>query len=430
MCSKNDSLGVSDLAIFVLVLLLFCSACTASPTDPHSWTEAEVATLRSLWIGSLKALPPDPSNRVADDPRAARLGYRFFFERRFSITGGISCASCHNPERVFTDNLALAQGLETMTRKTQTIVGTAYSPWQFWDGRKDSQWSQALAPLESAIEHGGSRTQYAHLIAEDEVYRTEYEALFGPLPDLSDRSRFPNTAGPVRDAAVHAAWERMTAEDRDAVSRVYANIGKAIAAYERLLLPGAAPFDAYVEALLAGDKEGMRAALTPDQVAGLRLFIGKADCTNCHNGPLFTNHEFHNTGVPPGEGLPLDQGRAEGVQELRADPFNCLGRFSDAEPDKCVDLRFVKPGGSELLAAFKVPTLRNVAETHPYMHAGQFGTLAEVVAHYNRAASSTIGHNELRPLNLTETEQAQLEVFLHSLSAPLEVAPELLEQPE
>src|SRR5690606_23988523 len=127
------------------------------------------------------------------------------------------------------------------------------------------------------------RTQYAHLI--DQHYKAEYEAIFGPLPELS---ALPVNAGPVEDAAAHAAWDAMSDADRETVNRIYANLGKAIAAYERRIMPGPSRFDAYVEAALNGDDETMEATLTPDEVAGLRLFIGEANCLQCHNGPLFT----------------------------------------------------------------------------------------------------------------------------------------------
>ncbi|MBK9210020.1 MAG: cytochrome-c peroxidase [Anaerolineales bacterium] len=151
-----------------------------------SWSEAEVVTLKSLWIGSLPALPPDPSNLYADNSRAAEFGQKLFFDTRLSSNSEVACATCHKPELMFSDGLPLAQGVGTTSRKTMTIIGTAYSPWMFWDGRKDSQWAQALGPLESAVEHGGTRAQYAHLI--DEVYRAEYESIFGSLPDFSDRA--------------------------------------------------------------------------------------------------------------------------------------------------------------------------------------------------------------------------------------------------
>ncbi len=395
---------------------------------PPEWTTSEIATLRSLWIGSLPPLPPDPSNAVADDPRAVALGHRLFFDARFSSSGKVSCATCHQPERMFTDGLPLGKGVGEMNRKTQTVIGAAYSPWLFWDGRKDSLWAQALAPMESAVEHGGTRTQYAHLISE--FYRSEYEALFGPLPDLADRGRFPATAGPVDDSAARAAWEKMHAADRQTVSRIYANMGKAIAAYQRRLLPGPSRFDAYVEALLKNDKRGMGKALTSNEVAGLRVFIGKGHCIECHNGPLFTNNDFHNTGVPSRRDLPIDRGRAVGAQQVQADEFNCLSPYSDARPEQCSALRFMVASGPQLEGAFKPPTLRNIAQTAPYMHAGQFATIEEVLVHYNNPPAAAVGRSELHPIYLTGQELIHLAAFLRSLSGPVAAPKEMMEPPK
>jgi cytochrome c peroxidase len=402
-----------------LVALGGIAAYLSWPSAP--WTNDEVATLRSLWIGSLPPLPRDPSNRVADDPRAVALGKRLFFDSRLSANGKVSCASCHQPALQFQDGRPLAEGIGTTTRKTMTIAGTGYSPWLFWDGRKDSQWAQALGPLESTVEHGGTRTQYAHLIARQ--YRAEYEALFGQLPDLSDAGRFPARAAPVADQTARAAWERMGAEDREAVTRVYANIGKAIAAYERRILPGASRFDAYVQAVLKNDLAAMRNSMRPPEVAGLRLFIGKAQCINCHNGPLFTDNHFHNTGVPGRVGLPQDTGRAKGALQVRDDEFNCLSRYSDAQPDECAELKYMVAAGAELEGAFKPSSLRNIAATGPYMHAGQFAGLREVLEHYERAPAAPVGHTELRPLQLTVAEMRQLEAFLRSLSGGIVCPP-------
>jgi cytochrome c peroxidase len=409
------------------ILLIAAAIGVWSVTRSAAWSEEEKSTLSGLWIGSLPALQPDPSNAYADDTQAAEFGHELFFDTRFSSTGEVSCATCHLPELMFTDGESLAQGVGTTDRKTMTIIGTAYSPWQFWDGRKDSQWAQALAPLESAVEHGGTRAQYVHLISE--FYREEYEAIFGPLPDFSDPERFPISAGPVDDPAARAAWEAMTQADRDAVTQVFVNMGKAIAAYERLIMPGPARFDLYVDALLKDDKPAMKTALTEDEVAGLRLFIGKANCIQCHNGPLFTNNDFHNTGVPTAQNLPLDDGRASGVILVLADEFNCLSPWSDAGDSDCAELRFVTSAGEQLAAAFKPPTLRNVAETAPYMHAGQFATLEDVLAHYNHPPVSPIGHNELDPLGLTPREMAQIVAFLGALSGGVDAPPELLQAP-
>lgn len=436
MTSKR--LTVLTVLLFILTLTPWGQAETiagqpvSEDLNPKGWGStiigsSETALLRSLWLGSLSRLTPDSTDAVGDDPRAAKLGHRLFFDTRLSANGKVACASCHQPERYFSDDRALAQGVGTTTRKAMTIVGTAYNPWFFWDGRKDSLWSQALGPLESAVEHGGTRLQYVHLIVDDPLYRAEYQALFGPLPDVSNRTRFPETAGPVEDPRARAAWEAMTAEDRHAVNRVFVHIGKAIAAYERLLMPGPSRFDDYVQALLKNDQEAMRQMLSEDEVAGMRLFIGKAQCVRCHNGPLLTNHEFHNTGVPAAQGLPSDHGRREGIQKARTDRFNCLGPYSDA--GDCAELRFARTG-QVLDGAFKTPSLRNVAEMGPYMHAGQFATLKQVLTHYNRAAPGPLGHSELAPLHLSEIELVQLEAFLNSLSAPPATAPEWLTPPE
>jgi cytochrome c peroxidase len=222
----------------------------------------------------------------------------------------------------------------------------------------------------------------------------------------------------------------MTASDRDLVTLVYVNMGKSIEAYQRQIMPGPSRFDAYVEALLKNDRRGMDAALTDEEAAGLRLFIGRAQCINCHNGPLFTNNEFHNTGVPAAQGLPADDGRATGVTQVLEDEFNCLSQWSDAEESECAELRFVTATGEQLQGAFKVPTLRNVAEAAPYMHAGQYATLAEVLEHYRHPPIAPVGNTELEPPGLTAKELTQLEAFLRSLSGPLNVKPELLAAPQ
>lgn len=404
------------VVVGLALLLLVAGAWLAWPRSP--WSDAERSVLRGLWLGSLPALPPDPSNRYGDDPQAASLGQKLFFDARFSSNGQVSCATCHRPELSFQDGTPLAHGIGTTNRRTMTIIGTAYSPWLFWDGRKDSQWAQALGPLENPVEHGGDRTRYAHLIGQ--YYRAEYEAVFGPLPDLSG---LPASAGPVADPAASAAWAEMPAGDREAVSRVYANLGKAIAAYERTVMPGPTRFDAYVEAVLKDDRPAMQSIFSPEEEAGLRLFIGRANCLNCHNGPLLTNNDFHNTGVPAAAGLPEDLGRALGARQVLADEFNCLSQYSDAAPEECAELRFMVSEGHQLERQFRPPSLRGVAERAPYMHAGQFATLEEVAAHYNRAPEAPGGHSELEPLNLSQAELAQLVAFLKTLSGPVSVEP-------
>ncbi|HYH10612.1 MAG TPA: cytochrome c peroxidase [Thermoanaerobaculia bacterium] len=345
-----------------------------------SWTPDQIEELRSMSLGELGPVPADPSNRFADDPRAAQLGKQLFFDTRLSSNGKVSCATCHLPDKEFQDGTALAKGVGTTDRRTMPIAGTAYAPFLFWDGRKDSQWAQALGPLESPVEHGGKREQYAKVM--EDHYRDDYEAVFGPMPDDT--------------------------------TAVFVHMGKSIAAFERTIQYEPSRFDRYVD-LLVKTGSAPENILTEDEVAGLRLFTGKANCTQCHNGPLLTNNEFHNTGVPAG--AKPDRGRIEGSRAVMQDEFNCRSKWSDAKPEQCAELDFLAVGAHEQERAFKVPSLRNVAERAPYMHAGQFATLDAVVAHYNAAPAAPAGHSELKPLSLNAREIRQLTAFLRALSA-------------
>src|SRR5207237_3479031 len=183
-------------------------------------------------------------SRLAADPRAVAAGERLFSDPRLSSNGKVACSTCHQPERDFQDGIPLGTGVGTTARRTMPIAATSRSPFLFWDGRKDSQWAQALGPLESAVEHGGTRAQYAHVVAAH--YRWEYERLFGSLPDLST---VPASAGPVADRFAADAWAALSDSQRDGVTRVFVNIGKAIAAYERRIEVGPSRFDQYVDAL-------------------------------------------------------------------------------------------------------------------------------------------------------------------------------------
>jgi cytochrome c peroxidase len=385
--------GLLKIAITIVAIGAGVSACERWSASPADWTEADIVVLRSLWLESLPDLPPDPSNAVADNPVAAEFGRQLFFDARLSANGGISCATCHQQERRFTDGLQKGQAIGTTARHTPSIVGTAYSPWQFWDGRRDSQWSQALAPLEDANEHATDRTQVVSLIAEDPEYRSTYESLFGALPDL------PGAGAVVLNTA-------------------FANIGKSIAAFERTIMPTASRFDRYVQALVDGDVELQQQLFSDDEVRGLQLFIGEANCTQCHNGPLFTNHEFHNTGIISFPGDIPDTARVVGVKDVMANEFNCRGPYSDDPELRCAELDFARTG-IELIGAFKTPSLRNLENTAPFMHKGQLATLADVLQHYNDAPEAMIGHNEAEPLGLDERELGRIEAFLATLAAPL-----------
>ena len=380
----------------------------ASEIDAHAWSKEEISVIRSLWIGSLPPLPKDPSNAFADDPKARALGKRLFFDPRFSGNLQVSCATCHRPDMNFTDDLPLAHGMGSTARRSMPLLGVAYDSWFFWDGRKDSLWSQALGPIESNVEHGFTRTACAFLISKN--YRSEYEEIFGKIPDITNAVASPST----EDVVVLKTWVSMTPDKRDEVNRIYANMGKAIAAYVRTIVPGPSRFDRYAEALQKKDTAAMASSLSLEELNGLRLFIGKAKCTNCHSGPLFTNSDFHNIGVPAPPKVPYDKGRTDGIRKVLSDEFNCLGRYSDAGPGDCAELRFLDTKTEKYDGAFKTPTLRNVAERAPYMHAGQFSTLKEVLEFYRQSKSHELGHNAL-----SDDELRQLEAFLRSLSGPI-----------
>jgi cytochrome c peroxidase len=262
-----------------------------------------------------------------------------------------------------------------------------------------------------------------------ERYRSDYLAVFGPMPDFS---RLPMDASPVGTPAERAAWSALDPSSREAVSRVFANMGKAIAAYEKSLQHRESRLDRYIGGLLQ-EPGGSTASLDAREVRGLRLFIGKAQCIDCHNGPLLSDQHFHNTGVPSRDPASPDRGRAAALEKVQQDEFNCLGAYSDARPERCGELRFMAPADARMEGAFKTPGLRNVALRPPYMHAGQFATLEEVVQHYVKAPAAAVGHSELSrpgdppaaqgaghrtPIRLTPSEQQDLVALLEALSGP------------
>ncbi|MEX2130623.1 MAG: cytochrome c peroxidase [Pseudohongiellaceae bacterium] len=383
---------------------------------PAQWTAEEINLLQSLSLSNLGDLPPDPGNRLSGDIRAAELGRQLFFDLRLSGNGTIACTTCHRPDLHFTDARSLGLGTAIGDRHTMGLIGVAYSPWHYWDGRKDSLWSQALEPLENPLEQASNRTDLVRALTGDSSYRHQFEQLLGPLPDFVDLNRFPAGATPLGNDRQKQDWNAMSAADRYLVSQVFSAVGKVLAAYERQLSPQSTPFDEYVARLADDPALIQESALSRSQVAGLRLFIGKAQCINCHNGPLFSNHDFHNTGLLSAPGMLPGIGRAAGLETALQDEFNCLGQFSDAAPQACTELRFARHSDANL-GAMKTPGLRNVAETAPYMHAGQLASLAEVVHHYDVAADAMVGHNEAKPLKLRAVERAELESFLHALTA-------------
>ena len=331
----------------------------------------------------------DPSNRVSGKPAAIELGERLFFEPRLSPSGKVLCSTCHAPFRGWQDGRARALGhTDEVERNTPSVLNVRYGRWFGWDGAGDSLWAQSIRPILDAREMGGSVAQAAALVRGDPGLSCRFEKVFGAL-------------------------------SRDDGS-ILAAIGKALAAFQETLVTGRTPFDDFRDALQRGDVEAMQRYPAAAQ-RGLRLFVGKGNCSACHSGPAFTNGEFHDTGVPffvGGGGV--DPGRHAGIKKLLESEFNLLGRFSDDRSGKAaVKTRHVVAEHRNF-GEFKVPSLRNVAVTAPYMHNGSLATLADVVRHYSELSMDRLHADGekmlLRPLRLTAEESADLVAFLESLT--------------
>ncbi len=406
---------------FIVLTLVMCgvavavTGCTRPDALDAPWTEEERALISTLILPERVRPLPSPRNPVADDPRAAALGRALFFDVRLSEDGNRACATCHLPERYLQDaqRRALGASGRPMVRNTPSVIGAAASSFVTWDGRRDSLWAQALGPLEDPEELGATRTGLARSIAAH--HRGAWEEVFGALPPLEDTERFPPRATPVggpERAREQAAWAGMREEDRRSVEEVLLNVARALEAWQRTLMPRPSSFDAYARALLAGDPEGGH-HLSPGARRGLRLFIGQGGCIECHRGPLLTDGQFHNLGVPRAAGLAqVDEGRRVGARAVKRDPHRCA---------TCDEVALLDEDFEDFAGAFRTPSLRNVAETGPYMHAGQLLTLEDVVEFYKRLpGQAQVGHRDVRLKRLGSTFPTRdLVLFLRALTGPL-----------
>lgn len=406
---------------------------TDAPMDDAGLTESDVARLRTFW--PLPAVPVDPTNAVADDPWAQHFGQYLFFETSFSSTGTISCASCHDPSRGWADAQRFSNTIAPTGRHAQSILNTAYNRWQFWDGRCDTQWCQAAKPFEDAAEMGGDRVSIVRTVHDDPAMHEAYVDIFGPLPDMDDRRRFPEAARPATGERVDdldAAWEDMLPEDRREVSRAFTNLAKAIAAFERRLVSRDSDFDRWARAMLLDDSDADRELLSVEARRGYKHFIGDGLCIGCHTGPTFSNQEFHNVGLGSRPWLTEgDDGRVGGILKVRAEPFNGAGIYSD-DPDFGaikLDYLVITP---EQEGQFKTPGLRDLPDTGPYMHGGHLDTLEEVVRNYIvQEEEPPIGHAEelIALITMEESDIPDVVAFLATLQgAPVDEA--LTRQPD
>jgi len=336
---------------------------------------------------------PDPSNRVSGNPRAIALGKQLFSDRRLSIDGQRSCVTCHDPAGFFADGRDRSVGRARVDRNAIALANLRLNRWFGWAGAADSLWAQSMRPILDARELGATAGLVRERLAADPAIAATYTDLFG------------------------------SALGTDAPAVVLVNVAKALAAYQETITTGRTPFDDFRDALERGDREAMVRYPAAAQ-RGLKIFIGKGQCTACHFGPNFTNGEFDDVGVPYfAESARVDRGRHGGIAELLASPFNLLGRHNDDPTGATAEAtRHVEPQHRNW-GEFRVPSLRNVAVTAPYMHGGSMATLEAVVRHYSEVDVERLhgddGARLVRPLRLSPQETADLVAFLETLSAPL-----------
>jgi cytochrome c peroxidase len=331
----------------------------------------------------LGPLPPVPI--PAGDPQTpakVELGKLLYFDPRLSGDSTTSCASCHDPKMGWGDGNELSIGYPATLhwRNSQTVLNAAYLAKWFWTGSSATLEAQAKAAITGPLAQNMNPGLAEERLKQIPEYVKLFKEAFGGAPTF--------------DTAL-----------------------KAIVAFERTIVSTNVPFDRYMR----GDKT----ALTPEQVKGLELFQGKAACIRCHNGPLLTDQDLHNLGVPKNPAFEKDPFRqiamrerikAKGIAEAVYSTF-------DRDPGRYLDTKKDEDKGK-----FRTPTLRELKYTAPYMHNGVFATLGEVIEFYDRGGGSDpFGTKSplMKPLGLTKEEKAALQAFLDSLNGD----PVLVERP-
>lgn len=340
----------------------------------------------------------DRTNRLSGSADAIRLGAMLFGEPRLSRNGAISCQTCHRPDHGWSEPQARSEGLQRQDRNALGLLNVRLQRWFGWDGANDSLWAAGIRPILKESEMGGSAVATGKLLREE-----------APLACLARRVE-PEYA----------------VKDDEAVLVLAA---KALAAFQETLVSPRTPFDDFRDALAAKDRAGM--ARYPEAAQrGLALFTGRGQCGMCHSGPNFSNGEFHDTGLvfflnDPGRPRRVDPGRYGGIAQLKANPFNLLGRYNDDPGGMAsIPVRHVEQQHRNW-GEFKVPGLRNLRATAPYMHDGSKSTLRDVILHYSELDEDRLhsdGEAILKPLQLSDAEIADLQAFLESLSAPDDTA--------
>ncbi len=360
-----------------VVLACVLGACGDWRADPDGFTEADHALFSTLVLGTPRR---DPSNPWLGARGVVEFGQQLFFDRGLSSRGTVACTDCHSPKHWFSDardpnNVSV--GVGTTERNSPSLVNVAFYGTFGWDGRADTLWGQCSHAYSSPRTMGGSPRLL--LTALSARYEARYFEVF--------REALP----PV------PASDEMT----PAVATVYQRVLQAWAAYLTALTSTDAPFDRFAR--------GERDALSVAQRRGLKLFIGKAGCIECHRGPNFSDDQFHSVGIgQTGAGVPPeDLGRYTGLQELARLPWRPDGGLPP-------------PARTERdLGTFRTKGLRQISQTGPYFHAGQAETLKDVVWFYTRGgdrAGAGTPSPLMANLGLDESEQADLVSFLESLT--------------
>ena len=318
-------------------------------------------------VGQAKELIPlgsemgPPVNDLARDK--IELGRKLFYDRRLSGDGTMSCVTCHEPDLAFTDGLAISLNYPTTKnwRNAPTLVNLAYNKFLFYDGRATTIEEQALFPILSAFE----MNQNLDYLEEELRSVPEYVQEFGKVFGSGDISR--------------------------------EKIAMAMAAFERTIVSRNSPLDKY----LLGDQN----ALSKEARAGLAIFQGKGKCLECHHGRILNDDAFHALNVPEHPDF-QDEPRVAATRRFVAKIYH-FENYRTLEEDPGRFLITKKP---EDWRAFKTPTLREIAQTGPYMHNGIFETLDEVIEFFDQGGGS--GNTVLKPLGLDPAEKKALKTFL------------------
>jgi cytochrome c peroxidase len=328
---------------------------------------------------------PDAGNRVSGQPMAIELGRQLFREPRLSPVGYIACVTCHQPDRAFTDVKARAHGLADLPRNTPALSNLAWQRWFGWGGGSDSLWMASIKPILDARELNGNAALVVRLFEREPELAACYRRVFGASPLVRPE-------------------------------RTVVNVGKALAAYVETLVTARTPFDAFRDALAAGD--GPAAARYPAAAQrGARLFVGRGGCVACHSGPLFSDGAFHAGTVRATRATAhavRDGGRFSDARELKRNRYNLLGPYNDdARRHNAMATRELVPHNREQ-GHFRTPTLRNVAVTAPYFHDGGVDALHDAVQH--AARSGRAAEQGAAPLQRSEVDD--LVAFLVTLTDP------------